>query len=327
MRIHQEKQVNPVADEVLALTAVVRPILRGALYALKADVVADQGGYDKITLRMLPRLTRPGDGDYGICFEYAVHDAMARQDSMVMERISDAMRLCNVPGQDVRSILFGVEKTGSQQLIDTAKDSLTDDSRLLYGTRGQPVKLRRHLSSIAGAFRRPSARLALPFSIRGVWKADLFAGFADSDRWVATSVKVNPAQLEGAAGLRIGIIPTRQGATDQVRRDDMRNLVICPLLHDQSFMQVFYEAWRIVQAFMAADAEVPKEVALPGPHEREVARILHQRRQFPVLDVIAAIEPFGQPELLDTIDRKADLQSLSGEVLTDMMVSPLPRTL
>jgi hypothetical protein len=40
--------------------------LRGALYALKADVVAEVGGYDKVTLRMLPRLTRPGDGDYGI---------------------------------------------------------------------------------------------------------------------------------------------------------------------------------------------------------------------------------------------------------------------
>jgi hypothetical protein len=57
MRIHQEKQVNPVADEVLALTAVVRPILRGALYALKADVANEVGGYDKVTLRMLPRLT------------------------------------------------------------------------------------------------------------------------------------------------------------------------------------------------------------------------------------------------------------------------------
>jgi hypothetical protein len=31
-----------VADEVLALTAVVRPILTGVLYALKADVVAEE---------------------------------------------------------------------------------------------------------------------------------------------------------------------------------------------------------------------------------------------------------------------------------------------
>jgi hypothetical protein len=38
MQIRQERQLNAVADEVLALTAVVRPILMGVLYALKDDV-------------------------------------------------------------------------------------------------------------------------------------------------------------------------------------------------------------------------------------------------------------------------------------------------
>jgi len=89
-------------------------------------------------------------------------------------------------------------------------------------------------------------------------------------------------------------------------------------------MQIFYEGWRIVQAFLAADAEVPKEVALPGPHEREVARILYQRREFPVLDVIEAIRPFSQPELLTTDDKKVEMQPLSGTILTDTMVSPCP---
>jgi hypothetical protein len=325
MKIYQERQVNAVADEVLALTSVVRPILRGMLYSLKADVVRNEGGHDNIKLFMLPRLIRPGDGDYGICFEYAVHDAISRQEPMVMERIVDAMQLCNARGTIPKSILFAVEKTGSQQLIATARETLTSDSRLLYGTRGRPLKLRKHLSGIAGAFRRPNARLALPWSIRGVWKADLFTGFTDSDRWVATSVKVNPQQLEGAAGLRIGIVPTRQGVTDRVRKDDGRNLIICPLLHDQSFMQVFYEGWRIVQAFIAADAQVPREVALPGPHEREVARILTQRRDFPVLDVIDAIAAFGQPELLDTDDQQVNLVGLSGEPVTDTVVAPISR--
>jgi hypothetical protein len=43
MRVHQERQLNPVADEVLALTAIVRPILTGTLYALKQDLVANVG--------------------------------------------------------------------------------------------------------------------------------------------------------------------------------------------------------------------------------------------------------------------------------------------
>jgi len=148
------------------------------------------------------------------------------------------------------------------------------------------------LNLISGAFRNRKTRLALPWSIRGLWKADLFVGFTDSNRWVATTIKINPASLEGAAGLRIGIVPTKQGGTDRVRRDDDKNLVICPLHHDADFMQTFYECWRIIQAFLEADATVPREVSLPNPAHREVARILAERREFTVLEVIDAIRVF-----------------------------------
>jgi len=134
MEIRNEKQLNPVADEVSAITAVVCPILSGILLSLKADVVAEVGGREQVKLKMLPRLRRPGDGDTGICFEYAAHDAVRRQEPPVVERVYDALAHCNVPGQEVASILFGAEKQGSQQLIDTAGASLTEDSRLLSAT-------------------------------------------------------------------------------------------------------------------------------------------------------------------------------------------------
>jgi hypothetical protein len=210
-------------------------------------------------------------------------------------------------------------------LIDTAAEILTDESRLRYGTKGQPAKLRRHLDAIAGAFKNRQTRLALPYSIKGIWKADLFVGFSDSDRWVATSVKINPAQLAGAAGLRIGIVPTSQGSSDKVRRDDSKNLVICPLHHDADFMQAFYEGWRIVQAFIEADAEIPKEVSLPRPVDREVARILAERREFPVREVVEAIGVFGQPELLETSEKEVSAETLKGDVQTDMVVAPLSK--
>lgn len=111
MQIREQSQLNPVADEVLALTAVVRPILTGTLYALKKTVVGEVGGYDNLKLFMLPRLYNAGDGDCGICFEYAVHEAIRRGDGRVIERIEDAARLCNVGGQaPPASILFGLEK-------------------------------------------------------------------------------------------------------------------------------------------------------------------------------------------------------------------------
>ena len=325
MEVRREVQLNPVSDEVLALTSVVRPILTGVLYGLKKDIVAEAGGYENVKLKMLPRLINPSDGDVGVCFEYAVHHAMNTNDTRVLSRINDAIKLCKITGADPKSILFGIEKTGSIQLIDTAKEILTDDSRVLSGMVGQPPKLRKHLNVLAAAFRRKTTRLALPSSIRGLWKADLFVGCSDTDRWGGTTVKINPTQLEGAAGLRIGIVPIRQGRTDRVRIDESKNLVICPLQHDGDFMQVFYEGWRLVQAFLKADANVPKEVALPRPVDREVAKILSERREFPVVDVVEAIEMFGQPELLETKKKIVGLEEVKGHSTTETLVAPLSR--
>ena len=327
MEIRRETQIKPIADEVLALTAIVRPILTGTLYALRADIVAEAGGYEQVKLKMLPRMHRPGDGDVGICFEYAVHEAMNNNDARVVERIADAMKLCKIKPLEPKSILFGFEKTGAVQLIATARHILTDESRTLAGGVGQPPRLKRRLSILSRAFRRAGARLALPSSIRGLWKADLFVGSLDSQQWVGTSVKVNAAHLEGAAGLRIGVVPTRQGQSDKVRKDASRGLVICPLHHDADFMQAFYEAWRIVQAFMAADALLPKEVQMPRPVDREICRILAERREFPVVDVIEALKAFSQPELLTTTTENVTLQSLQEmNPETSTVVAPLSRS-
>lgn len=325
MEVRREKQLNAVGDEVLALTSVVRPILAGVLYALKQDVVKEVGGYENVKLKMLPRLYRPGDGDVGICFEYAVHEAMNSGDPRVVERVSDAIKLCKIRTTDPKSILFGIEKSGAVQLIDTAKNILTDESRTLAGNVGQPPKLLRRLNTISAAFRRPTTRLALPFSIRGLWKADLFVGSVSSQQWVGTTVKINPAQLEGAAGLRIGIVPTRQGRSDRVRLDAGRGLVICPLHHDADFMQVFYEGWRLVQAFIGADGKVPKEAVLPRPMDREVCRMLEERAEFPVVDVIDALKYFGQPELLVTDTEQVRMEDVKGDTETSTLVAPMSR--
>jgi hypothetical protein len=92
-------------------------------------------------------------------------------------------------------------------------------------------------------------------------------------------------------------------------------------------MQIFCEAWRIVQAFIQADAQVPKEVSLPRPVDREVARILAERRDFAVIDVIDAIGVFGQPQLLATDDKQVALQNLKGQAAVDTLVAPISRSI
>jgi hypothetical protein len=322
--VQREIQLNPVADPPSALIALVRPILHGLLYSLKQDVVAEAGGHQNLKLKMLPRLRRESDGDVGICFEYAVHDAIRNRNPMITERVDYALRECNVPGQAMQSILFGAEKSGALQLIDTAHDILTDESRILTGARAQPPKLRAYLTDLAAAFRRANVRASLPASINGLWKADLFLGYTDTDRWVGTTVKINPRALEGAPGLRVGIVPAHYGTSDRIYRDDDRNLVVCPMPYDGSFMEFFYGAWGVVSQLMYADMQMPAEIYLPHPLDRHVASQLVQRREGTVLEVIQALMPLAQPYLLQNQAVAADVQETDSASQTDSIISPIP---
>lgn len=326
MDLRKEIQRNPVADEVQALIAVVIPILQGVFYAIKQEAVQDAGGGQNVRLRQLPRLYRPGDGDCGICFEYAVHDAISNGNQLILDRIDTALtQHCRIRGGDPDSILFGAEKTGAVQLIQTARELLTDDSSLLSGSKGRPVKLKKHIDAVASAFRKRGERQLLPASINGLWKADLFVGRTDTDQWVGTTVKINPRQLEGARGLRLAIVPSQQGRNDAIRRDDQRNLIIAPVPYDASFMEVFYQGWQIVQQFIHADAMVPREVALPRPADRQVCRFLEERREFPILDVLEALRPLAQPHLLETQEGALDIDLRKGESSdTGLIVAPMP---
>ena len=329
MEIREERQLNPVADEVSALVAVTRPIIAGVLQSISNEFIeAANHTRENLPLKMLGRLRKQGDGDCGIAFEYAIHDAVANQEPIASDRIAEALKLCRITRGDPASILFAIEKSGSQQLISTDMSLITESSRALSGYRGQPVKLSKHLNALAAAFRRPSARLNLPGSIRGLWKADLFLGSTTPDHWVGTTVKINPKQLEAARGLRIAIVPSRAGKSDAVRTDEQKNLVICPMPHDGSFMQVFYEGWRTVQALCETDYNMPKEVDIPSPVHREVARIYVERREFPVVDVLNATRKFAQPDLLKTEDETVAAVPFFGKGApgTSTVVSPFAST-
>lgn len=303
----------------------MRPILHGLLYSLKGDVVNEVGGYENVKLKMLPRLRRPGDGDVGICFEYAVHDAIRRKDQLVIERVYDTLtNHCRIPGSAIESILFGVEKSGSLQLIDTAYNILTDESRILSGTKAPPTKLKSYIHQVAQAFFKNKERELLPSSIKGLWKADLFLGYTDSDRWVGTTVKINPTALEGVQGLRVGIVPAHQGRTDRIYVDNNKNPVVCPIPYDGAFMEVFYYAWGIAAQVLSADVQLPKEVSLPSPLHRQVAQELVRRREFNVIEVIEALIPIAQPFLLNNSESIVDVQVSDAAMETEALISPVP---
>ena len=289
-------QTNDVHSEYEALFSVIHPILYGLTMTLKQDIVKQVGGYDKISLELFTRLYEPGDGDCGICFEYAVHDAIINKNQDVLERIDSALsKFCKIKGDTPSSILFGAEKSGQLQFIDSVMEHLTDDSILLPGTKGQPIKLKRHINGVVSAFRKPQDREKLPSSINGLWKADLFVGNTNIDKWVGTTVKINPKQLESARGLRLGIVPCRQGKNDKIYKHETKNLIVCPVPYDQSFMEIFYEGWIIIKKFILARGNMPKEIDLPSGLDRLVCKELVARKKFPILDVLEVLKNMGQP--------------------------------
>lgn len=327
MDLREERQHNPVAEPVSALVAVTRPIIAGVLHSVGEEYLTVHGGRKELRLGDLGRVRKAGDGDCGIAFEYAVHDAVVNQNSIVIERVADALRLCKISQGSPSSILFAIEKTGSKQLIATKRELVTVDSQIMTGKVGRPSKLRKHLNQLAAAFHKPTTRLALPRSIRGLWKADLFLGSEIPDHWVGTSVKINSRHLESAPGLRVAIVPTQAGRSDNIRKDEQKNLVICPLPHDFSFMQTFYEGMRIVQVMCSTDFKMPKEVELPSPQHREVARIYAERRNFKVQDVLDATALFAQPELLKTSADTASSEQFdtSKSSDTNTVITPFAR--
>ena len=105
--------------------------------------------------------------------------------------------------------------------------------------------------------------------------------------------------------------------------DAQKNLVICPLPYDGAFMEIFYKGWEVVQSFILADARLPREVQLPSPAQRQVARRLEERRDYAVLGVIDALAALSQPELLDTNPREADLAAQT-DIETEMGAALAP---
>jgi hypothetical protein len=327
VQLRQERQNNPVADEFSALVAVTRPILAGLLHSVAAEQLEPHGGPTGIKLKALGRVRKANDGDLGVAFEYAIHDAVVSGEPVVTERVVDALKLCRINQGDPASILFAIEKEGAKQLVDTKRELITPESRVLSGKRGQPVKLQRYMNQIAAAFRRKGTNLALPQSIRGLWKADLFLGSPEREHWVGTTIKIAPRRLEAAAGLRIAIVPAGSQRSDSVVLDDQKQLVVCPIPHDYSFMQTFHEGMRIMQVLCANDFNAAKPPELPNPQHREVARAYAERRDFTVLEVLDAMGLFAQPHLLQASEEQLPSNSFDSltNATTNTMIGPIPR--
>ena len=329
MRIDQQVQQNPVADETAALTAMTRPILVAIAQSVARERLDSIGlTYSTIPLLNLKGLWEVGDGDLGNAFEFVVHHAVINGDPVVAERIVDALKLCRINAEDPGSIFFAVEKRKAKQLIDTRLDLITPDSVSMSGRAGRPMKLMPYMNQLAAAFYRETAALNLPQSAKGLWKADLFLGSLNEDRWVGTSVKSNPRDItvRSMAGLRIAILPSSFSPTDAVRIDEQRQIVMCPLPYDGSFVASFYQAWHLMQTLVAYNFGVVPDHLLTTAPERHIAELYKQHREHTIEQVLEATSYLAQPHLLDETTQTAISLAFQSDVTSETsgIVAPVP---
>ena len=205
MKLSLEIQSAEVGEAVRARYTMTASILRAMLYSSKKEMVEALGGPAKITLEQLARIYQEGPGDFGVCFEYALHDSIRSRHQSIYPIVQEVLySFCKIKG-DPESILFGLEKNGSLNVVETAKASLTDDARVLGGAAGKPPYLKHRIAALERAFRNVKHRDRLPQSIRGLWKADLFLGSPKTEQWVGTTLKLNRGEFEPAPGLRVEI--------------------------------------------------------------------------------------------------------------------------
>lgn len=302
-KLKLEIQNDEVGEATRARYTMTASILRAMLYSSKGDMVHALGGPEKITLEQLARIYQEGSGDFGVCFEYALHDSIRARHASIYPAVEDVLHsFCKIKGS-AESILFGLEKNGSLNVVETAKNSLTPDSRVLVGKQGKPPFLRERVSVLERAFRSVKHRERLPQSIRGLWQADLFLGSPSAEQWVGTTLKVTKEALKAAPGLRVGVFPsnTKEGPT----KDEAKNLIICPLPYKSDFMVLFGASFQIAKQLMHANGSMPKAPALIYEDDLIVAEWLSARRAYSVMSILEALHPLMQPGLLKSSESAA----------------------
>lgn len=291
-----EIQNADVGEAVRARYTMVASILRAMLYSSHGEMVDALGGAGKITLEQLARIYQEGTGDYGICFEYALHDSIRARHESIYPTIEEVLHsFCKIKG-DPESILFGLEKNGRLNVVLTAKDSLTPDARVLVGKPGKPPYLKHRIGTLERAFRSVRHRDRLPQSISGLWQADLFIGAPSSEQWIGTTLKVNREELKPAPGLRLGVFPSKTKEGPKKAPD--KNLILCPLPYRGDFMVLFSASFQIAKQLMHSKGEMPKPPALVYEDDLAVAEWLSARRRYPVMGILEALHPLMQPGLL-----------------------------
>lgn len=246
-------QIEPVDEYGRALYAVSRSIIRAQLDQLSNDDLTDLNcDRPDVTMRQLSKVARldRDKGMRGDGFEWAIHEAIVGMEPTVTDVLARLLpRLSPRAFGDMgapSSLLFGYERAKYLGFLDAVVENAGGDAVLLPdGNQGRPFYFGPWVKLAAQG--QKVERLLKP-RIQKVWKTDLFLSATDSWRYVAATVKSNWKQLEGGAGLRVGIVPEANDLAPGIRFLRGHDLWLAVLPDPDGFMGLFNDAYAAVAA-------------------------------------------------------------------------------
>jgi hypothetical protein len=327
------EQAAPVDEYGRALYAVGRSVLRALLDSLSTEDLRDLNTeIPDVRMRQLAKVVRldRDKGMRGDGFEWAVHEAILGKESSVTEPIAHAMRRASQHIRDAEptSLMFGYERARYLGFLDAVVDEAGTDAVLLPDAVGRPFNFGPWVSKAAlGA----AAESQLKDRIRKIWKTDLFLSTESGSRHLAATIKSNVAQLEGGAGLRIGIVPESTDKTNApgVRFSQEHKLWVVTLADPNGFMGLFNDGYHAVARSMCTLGKQPTPPYYTKPSAKG-QKLQEQMEKYPdarVLDIDAALNEAAQQDLVTTQERLVSVNApawLTIRKMAPKVISPKP---
>lgn len=299
------EQNAPVDEYGRALYSVSRSILRAHIDAITNEDLTDiNTELQFVRMRQFAKIARVerDKGLRGDGFEWAVHEAILAGEPTVTNYVSHAMRKAskNVPDYLPTSILFGQERAKFLGFLDAVVDEAGTDSYLLPQGSGRPYRFGPWVSEAAKGH---IAEKNLTDRIKKIWKTDLFLAAWGDPRHFAATIKSNYAQLEGGAGLRIGIVPESTHKSNRqsgVRFDPRTGLWLVVLDDPNGFMGLYNDAYRAVARAICTLGKHPQPAYFHKPSAK-AQLVQAQLEKYPdatILDIENALDEASQQGLV-----------------------------
>ena len=200
---------------------------------------------------------------------------------------------------------------------------------LLPQGSGKPFRFGPWVSLAARGY---TAEVDLNKRIKKIWKTDLFLSAEGNARHFAATIKSNFEQLEGGAGLRIGIVPesVQKGNHGGVRFDEKSGLWVVALSDPNGFMGLYNDAYHAVARAICTlgRQSIPPYYIKPSAKAHKIQLQLEKYPDAKITEIEDALNDAAQQDLVVSSNRLVGVNApgwLHVKQMAPKIFSPKPK--